>query len=189
MNAVTENRRNKIHPLKLALWVGCSSITMMFIGWTSAYIVRKAAGNWLEFSLPTIFYYSTVVLFVSSITLHLSYINFKKSNEGLYKGLLIFTFILALVFVFMQYEGWVQLKNSGVPFTLNPSGDFIYVLSGMHVAHVLGGVVVLTVAMLHAFYLKFKPTENRINRLELTLNYWHFVDFLWIWLIIIFVTQ
>jgi cytochrome c oxidase subunit III len=189
MEAIIANKRNKIHPLKLALWVGCGSITMMFAGWTSAYVVRKAAGNWLEFSLPSIFYYSTLVLFLSSFTLHFSYLNFKKGNEKSYKLLLFVTMMLAFVFVAMQYNGWKTMQNSGIPFTLNPSGDFIYLLSGVHVAHVLGGVATLVVAMLHAFFLKFKPTESRIARFELTLNYWHFVDFLWIYLIIFFITQ
>jgi len=68
MQAVT--RHNKIHPKKLALWVSIVSLIMMFTALTSAYIVRRAAGNWLEFSIPGIFYVNTLVVVVSSLTLH-----------------------------------------------------------------------------------------------------------------------
>ena len=189
MEATIINRRNKIHPWKFALWIGCASITMMFAAWTSAYVVRHAAGNWLEFRLPNIFFYNSLVLLLSSVTLQFSYISFKKENEKMYKGLLILTAILGLLFVGLQYEGWNQLKNIGVPLTKNPSGDFIYVFSGFHAAHVLGGIAVLAVALTHAFALKFKPTPKRKLRFELTLTYWHFVDLLWVYLITFFVIQ
>ena len=189
MDTTITNKRNKIHPIKFALWLGCGSILMMFAAWTSAYIVRHAAGNWLEFKIPSIFLYNTATIVASSIALHLSYISFKKGNEFAYKGLLILTFLLGIAFVWIQYLGWIELKNIGIPLTKNPSGDFLYALTSMHAAHVLGGVAVLIVAMIHAFALKFKPTPKRQLRLELTLTYWHFVDLLWIYLLVFLSTQ
>ncbi len=192
MNVALENERvykNKIHPYKFALWLGCGSIIMMFAAWTSAYVVRHAAGNWYEFKLPVIFYYNTAVILLSSITLQGCYISFKKSNEYLYKSLLIATFLLGIAFIVLQYQGWFALKNSGVALTRNPSGDFVYVLSGVHALHVLGGLAVLTVALVQAFVLRFRVTAVRKLRLELTLTYWHFVDILWIYLLFFFVLQ
>ena len=183
------NRRNKIHPWRFALWVGCASIMMMFAAWSSAYVVRQAAGNWVEFKIPNMFFISTAVIVLSSITIQLSFINFKKGNEALYKSLLIASFLLGLTFVGLQYQGWTQLKNIGIPLTLNPSGDFFYVLTGFHAAHVLGGIAVLFVALSHAFGLKFQPTQKRQLRFELTLTYWHFVDFLWIYLLTFLILQ
>ena len=81
--------RSKIHPYKFALWAGCASILMMFASLTSAYIVRQAAGNWLEFSLPEVFKISTAVILLSSVALHGSYIAFKRENETMYKALLV----------------------------------------------------------------------------------------------------
>ncbi len=176
--------RNKIHPYKFAVWVGCGSILMMFASLTSAYVVRQAAGNWLEFQLPAIFKMSTLVILLSSATLHASFIAFKKEKEKQYKSLLVVTYLLAILFFVFQYQGWVALSESGVPFTLNPSGDFIYVISWFHAAHVVGGLAALTVALIHAFGLKFKTTPKRKIRFELTLTYWHFVDFLWVYLFI-----
>lgn len=181
--------RNKIHPKKFALWVALASITMMFAALTSAYIVRRAGGNWLEFQLPAIFYYNTVTILASSVTLHLSYRAFKQGNSSLYKLLLLVTFGLGLLFVGLQYEGWTQLEAMGVPLRLNPSGDFIYVISAVHAAHVLGGIATLIVAGMHAFMLPPKVTPARKLRFELTLTYWHFVDFLWLYLLIFLMQQ
>lgn len=180
------SRRNKIHPYKFALWVGCVSMTMMFASLTSAYIVRQAAGNWLEFQLPSVFTFSTVAIVLSSIAMHGAYLSFKNGKEMQYKGLLSLTFLLGMTFLALQFQGWQEMTANGVPFTLNPSGDFVYVLSWMHAAHLIGGVAILTVALIHAFGLKFKVTEKRKLRFQLSYTYWHFVDLLWVYLFLFF---
>lgn len=182
MENVLINKRNKIHPHKFALWAAMASITMMFGAFTSAYIVKQAAGNWLEFSMPMAFYISTLVIICSSITLHISFKSFKDSSESKYKNFLTLSFILGLFFVFLQYQGWTELYKIGVDLKGNVSGSFFYLLSGIHALHVLGGIAALIVAQLHAYTLKFKITDVRINRFDLVLNYWHFVDFLWLYL-------
>lgn len=189
--AVTENttNRSKIDSKKLALLIGCASIVMMFAGLTSAYIVRRAGGNWLEFKLPNIFFINTIVMLLSSVAIHSAYIFFKKGNEVLYKGLLVLSFILGLAFVVLQYQGWLDLTAIGVELTGNPAGSFIYVISGVHAAHVLGGLAAILVAMIQAFSLKYKVTKKRKLRFELTLIYWHFVDFLWVYLLVFFLSQ
>lgn len=181
--------RNRLHPQKFAMWVACASLLMMFTGLTSAYIVRRAAGNWYEFPIPNVFFVSTIAILLSSMLLHTSYLQFKKGNEIAYKIYLLGGFALGIVFLILQYQGWISLKDMGVPLRTNPSGDFVYVISWIHAAHVVGGIAALIVALIHAFSLKFKVTETRKHRFELTLTYWHFVDFLWIYLIVFFVIQ
>ncbi len=176
--------RSKIHPLKFALWISLASILMMFAAFTSAYVVRKAAGNWLDYEIPGVFYLSTIVIILSSITLHGAYLNFNKQKETLYKSLLGATFVLGLLFIILQYQGWMTLFGLGIELSGNPSGSFFYVISGVHAAHVLGGLAVLFVALIHAFGLPFVPSLRRKLRLELSLHYWHFVDLLWIYLLI-----
>jgi cytochrome c oxidase subunit 3 len=184
-----EYNRSKIAPQKFALWVGIASIVMMFGAFTSAYVVRRSAGNWLEFRLPDIFFVNTAVIILSSLTLHYAYVSFKKGNEKWYKGLLITTFVLGILFVVLQYKGWEAMNAIGATFTVNPSSSFIYVISGLHAAHVLGGMAALVVAMVHAFVLPFKPTLRRRQRFELVCQYWHFVDVLWVYLIGFFMVQ
>ncbi len=178
------NTNNRIHPLKFALWIGMASITMMFGAFTSAYVVRQAAGNWLEFPLPNIFFVSTAVLLISSILLHTSFRSFKSQKENLYKFFLVGSFVLGVLFIVLQYEGWVRLFEIGVDLKGNPAGSFLYVITGIHALHVIGGIVALIIAMINAFSLKFKITDKRIINFELTLHYWHFVDLLWVYLLI-----
>lgn len=181
--------RNKIHPHKFALWVGIGSIILMFGSFTSAYIVRRSAGNWLEFKLPDIFFFNTAVIIASSVTLQYAYQSFRKGNEKLYKALLITTFMLGIAFVVFQYKGWEALNAIGATFTANPSSSFVYVISGLHAAHVLGGIAALLVALTHAYVLPFRPTLRRRQRFELVVHYWHFVDALWVYLIMFFMLQ
>jgi len=181
--------RNKIHPLRLALFISCGSILMMFGALTSAYIVRQSAGNWLEFALPTLFYVSTGVLLLSSVTLQACYSAFLKGNAGLYRVLLALTLVLGLAFVILQFQAWEAMFDAGLPLKGNPSPSFVYVLSGLHAAHVLGGLVSLIVAVIHGFRLPVLATPRRKLRLQLTLTYWHFMDFLWIYLLLFFVLQ
>lgn len=190
MSAVTQQyRRNKIHPYQFALWVGLGTIIMMFVALTSAYMVRRAAGNWYEFRLPNIFLVNTVVILLSSWTIHASFNAFKQGREKLYKGLMLATAGLGVAFVILQYQGWVALNAMGATFTINPSSSFVYVISGLHAAHVLGGITVLGVALTHAFVLPFRPTERRQLRFRLTVQYWHFVDLLWVYLLGFFLLQ
>lgn len=184
-----ENNRSKIHPKKFALFVACASMMMMFAGLTSAYIIRQAAGNWLEFSLPKMFYYNTIVMLASSLILQASYSAFKKGNAPLYRGLLVLGFIAGLAFVALQYQAWLAMDMNGVRFDGNPSGSFVYVLSGIHVVHVLAGISAIVVALAHAFFLPMKVTAKRLLRFEMTLIFWHFVDALWIYLLLFFILQ
>jgi cytochrome c oxidase subunit 3 len=181
--------RSKIHPLKFALWVACGSMLMVFASLTSAYVVRHAAGNWLEFQMPNAFFYSTAVILLSSVTLHIAYNAFKNENEKLYKPMLLVSMILALGFLYLQYQGWTGLEEIGLPLKTNASGDFVYALSWLHAGHVLGGIAALLVATIVAFSVKFKVTPKRKLRFELTLTYWHFVDFLWVYLFLFFLLQ
>ena len=186
MLAVAENTRNrsKIDSKKLALLIGCASIVMMFAGLTSAYIVRRAGGNWLEFRLPDLFILSTVVILLSSVTLQFAYNGYKNQNEIPYKVGLIITFILGIAFIILQYSAWMALFSMGVDMKINPSGSFLYVITAVHAAHILGGIAAITVALLHAFTLKFEFTKQRKSRFQLILHYWHFVDILWVYLFV-----
>lgn len=174
--------RQGIYPPLFALWVAMAGIIMMFGALTSAYIVREAAGNWLEFRVPQIFFTSTVLILLSSVALHGSYLSFRKGREWAYKGLLAAAFALGIAFIAVQYKGWQELFAIGVALDGNPGGSFFYVISGIHAAHVLGGIFSLAVALTHAFSLPFRPSERRRRRFQLVVHYWHFVDLLWLYL-------
>ncbi len=182
-NRPSTQTKNKIHPQKFALWIACASIVMMFVGFTSAFVVRRAAGNWLEFDLPNLFFWNAGLIVATSFVLHFSKVAFRNGDFSKYKNLLIVGALMGVAFVVLQYEAWMEMTNSGIFMTGNPAGSFVYVISGVHAAHVLGGLVALTAALFHAFSLKNFVTPQRIHRLDLTVTYWHFVGVLWLYLI------
>jgi cytochrome c oxidase subunit 3 len=183
-DTMTYKGRNRIHPQSFALYAGMASILMMFAALTSAYLVRQAAGNWQEYQVPSIFYISTIVLLSSSACVHYAYSAFGKGKKNKYQIALTFTFILGMAFIVLQYYGWNALYNIGVPLDGNPSGSFFYVISGIHAMHILGGITALGVAVYHAFTLPFEVTAKRKHRFSLVMQYWHFVDVLWLYLFV-----
>ncbi len=189
LSAVNNEYRVGVNPKKFLVWCVIASITMMFAALTSAYIVRKSAGNWLEFEMPYLFFVSTAVILISSLTLHASYKSFLNNKPEQYRLLLLITFVLGIVFLITQYLGWQQLVSVDIHLNTNPSASFLYIISGLHAAHIIGGVAALTVALTHAYRLEYKVTEKRKNRFEMVTSYWHFVDVLWIYLLIFFIVQ
>lgn len=178
------NNFSRVNPQLFSLWVGMASIVMLFGAMTSAYIVKKGAGNWLEFSVPSVFYISTAVIVLSSVTMHAARNAFRRSQEGAYKFLILATFILGLAFLVLQYQGWSQLYGNGVDLKTNVAGSFFYLITWFHAAHILGGIGALLASVINAYSLKFKVTDHRKNRVEMLTHYWHFVDVLWVYLLI-----
>lgn len=184
----TENQVKRIHPHKFTLWVAMGSICMMFAGFTSAYIVKKNQSNFLEFSLPTIFWYSTFVILLSSLTVQLAVTSFKARERNRYKTFITITAILGVLFAVLQAFGFRDLESHGIYLTgpkSNAAASFILIIVGMHALHVLGGVIVLLITLFRAFASKTKNYSS--TPIEIVSTYWHFVDVLWIYLLIFFV--
>jgi cytochrome c oxidase subunit 3 len=182
----TQNQ--KIHPHKLLMWIGIASICMMFAGWTSAFLVRKAQGNWLLFSMPTSFWISTGVVIVSSFTMFLAIKEFKKSNFTKFKLLFNATTLLGIAFMILQLMGFAEMHQAGLNLASSAegvSGSFIYVISSVHILHMLGGVIAMIIMN---FVVKHRIKNNNLssNGLEILGTYWHFVDVLWIYLFLFF---
>ncbi len=182
MSTVVMEQRKRLHPHKFTLWVGIASIVMMFAGLTSAYIVKRNQANWISFELPAMFWYSTAIIIFSSLTLHLSNIAFKQREMTRYRGLVIITLLLGMAFVVTQVMGFQQLWVKGITLTKNVSFSFLYVIVSLHALHVIGGIVALVVLFVKAFSSKVR--NYNIVPLEVISTYWHFVDALWIYLLI-----
>jgi len=180
----TVQQQNKINPLRFLLWLAIAGMIMLFAALTSAYIVRQAAGDWRNINLPTVFWLNTIVILLSSATIHWAYNSHKKNNSSSYKKAVTLTTIMGIAFLVGQYIGWIQLKNNGVYIDGNPAGSFIYIISMVHGIHILGGVIALLITTLRAYTRPFNP--NGLTKVELITTYWHFVDFLWIYLFIFF---
>ena len=177
--------QKKAHPYKFILWVGLGSIIMLFAGLTSAYIVKKGQSNWLDFELPVVFWYSTLVIVLSSVTMQMALKKFKEREMGQYRGFITLTVLLGLVFVATQIMGFSALEANSIALTgprSNSASSFLLVIAGLHILHVVGGVIALAIIFLRAYSVKTK-FYNALP-VELASIYWHFVDILWIYLFV-----
>lgn len=183
---VYENQRNKIHPYKFLLWVAIGSMVMMFAGFTSAYIVKRNQVNWQGFDLPPVFLYSTILLVLSSVTLFFSVRFCRKHQMAAYRRLLLVTTLLGIAFIIMQFMGFKQLGDAGVKLLgqgSNVAGSFIAVIAGMHILHVLGGLIAFIIILAKSFG---RVRNYSALPVEVASTYWNFVDVLWVYLFVFF---
>ncbi|MEI6087725.1 MAG: cytochrome c oxidase subunit 3 [Bacteroidota bacterium] len=184
---VLERESKSIHPHKFVMWVAIGGIVMMFAGLTSAYIVKKNQSSWLQFDLPIQFYYSTAVIVLSSIAMFLSLSAIKVGKIGQYKAMISVTAVLGITFLLMQYLGFKDLQSRNITLVgarSNSAASFLFVITFLHMIHVLGGVIALTLYRVKAN--SKKTTESKVVSVEILSTYWHFVDLLWIYLFLFY---
>jgi len=178
-------KQQRIHPHKFTLWIAIGSIIMMFAGLTSAYIIKSNQANWQDVKTPVIFWYSTAAILLSSLSIQMALRSFKQREMIRYRQLMTVTVLLGALFVTLQVIGFQQIWNSGIQFKgVAGAGQFLYVIFGLHALHVLGGVIVLIVMLLKAFFSNTKTYSS--TGIEVAAIYWHFVDILWIYLLVFF---
>lgn len=175
-----------MHPKKFGLWLFMVSVIMVFGGLTSAYIVRQAEGNWMLFDMPSMFWITTAIILASSGTMHWTYLLVKRDNLEMAKVAISITVILGVAFLVGQWMAYVQMTEGGIHFVPSTSsaisGSFLYVISGLHGAHIISGVIVLLFALVAIF--RFSVHSRSMTRIEMCATYWHFLDGLWLYLFI-----
>ena len=171
-----------MNPKKFGMWLFIGSVVMLFAALTSAYIVRQAEGNWLYFELPTIFTISSIVIFLSSITMHGAYLSAKKDNLEMVKVLITITTVLGLVFLILQFEGWKDLVDKQVYLVGNPSGSFIYIITGLHGLHLISAIIFLLIVMISTY--RYRVHSKNLAQMEMCVTYWHFLGGLWLYLFV-----
>jgi cytochrome c oxidase subunit 3 len=170
------------------MWLGTLSIVMVFAGLTSAYVVRRGAGDWFSIVLPQVFWVSTAVIVFSSVTMNLALYNFRNDKIKAGKIFLAATLFLGLLFAWCQFHGWGELTHNGIYLvqakgqTSLISGSFIYLLSGLHLAHVAGGILALTFTFIKSLLGRYSSAN--VHGLRIASIYWHFLDALWIYLFV-----
>lgn len=172
-----------MHPRKFALWLFIASVIMLFAAWTSAYIVKRGDAGWSEIILPDQFYLNTVIIFLSSISMIWAVRAARVNNFEHVRVAMALTTVLGLAFLggqILAYQEMVALKEF---FTGgNVSHSFIYVISGAHALHVIGGVVFLVLVTMDAF--RNKVHSRAMPRIEMCATYWHFLGVLWVYLFV-----
>lgn len=173
-----------MHPHKFTLWIAMGSLIMMFAGLTSAFIVKSNQVGWKPVSLPNVFWISTIVIVMSSATIIAAQRAFKNRNLATYRLLMIVTLLLGITFIAMQCQGFQALWAQQITFKGSGAGQFLYVIFGLHALHVAGGVIALLVMVTRAFIGRVKVYSS--VPVEIASTYWHFVDLLWIYLLVFF---
>jgi len=183
-NSPSGRRGKKIHPHKFTMWVAIASIVMMFAGLTSAFIVKSNQTNFKLVTIPKIFWVSTAVIIASSITIQVALRSFKQREMNKYRMWIGVTLLLGAAFVLLQWLGFGELWAAGITFKGSGAGQFLYVIFGLHAIHVIGGVIVLMVMFIKAFTGSVKLYSS--VPVEVAATYWHFVDALWLYLLVFF---
>lgn len=168
---------------KPMLWISMASMAMIFAGLTSAYVVRKATGNWTDFALPTQFTISTTLIILSSLFMIVSSVALKKNNIKLASTGIALALVSGLGFGYFQLDAWSYLTEMGIFFTgpsANASGSFLYALTFVHLVHLIGGIIALIVTLTKCVQGKYSA-ESKLG-FELTSIFWHFLGALWLYL-------
>ncbi|MBI2730355.1 MAG: cytochrome c oxidase subunit 3 [Sphingobacteriales bacterium] len=158
---------------------------MMFAGLTSAFIVKSSQAGWQDIETPSLFIYSTLVIIISSVTVQMA-VRAHKQREKMskYRLYITITAFLGALFVALQFFGFSNLWTQGITFRSSISGSFLYVIIGLHALHVIGGVAALLVTFFRAFSRRERVYSS--VGIEIVATYWHFVDLLWIYLVLFF---
>lgn len=190
MNTLEFNkeREKKDRAKKTMLFLGMASIVMVFAALTSAYVVSKSRPDWLnDFNLPSAFLYSTIIMLVSSFTFHMAKVSIKKNNRQLTSIFLALTLMFGILFIALQFKGFSQIVADGYYFTGSESNittSFLYVLVLVHMAHIIGALISLLIVIYNHYKQKYSSTQSL--GIELGAMFWHFLDFLWLYLFLFF---
>lgn len=173
---------------KMMLWFGIVSLIMTFAGWTSAYIVSSSREDWMEdFQLPAAFWYSTGILLMSSLTYILALRSVRRGQQRAGSLWLGMTLLAGLAFIYSQFTGFSQMIGYGYYFTgptSNITLSYLFLIAAVHIAHVVAGLISLVVVVVKQLQGKYGP--GRMLGMELGSTFWHFLDLLWVYLMLFF---
>jgi cytochrome c oxidase subunit 3 len=188
MMTAEEYNSRKGQTYKLLLYFGMLSMVMTFAGLTSAYVVSTSRPDWLnDFKMPTPFFISTLLMILSSLTIHSAKTKIKKDDRKSTTLMLFLTLILAVGFILSQFYGFSEIINQGYYFTGSESTvttSFLYIVTILHIAHLAGGMIALLIIIYNHFKQKYNSTQS--IGIELGAIFWHFLDILWILLFLFF---
>jgi cytochrome c oxidase subunit 3 len=182
IEVIRDRKEFSVNPSKFIVWLFIVTIVMLFAALTSAYLVKQGEGNWLHFDLPQMFWISSGIILLSSISMQFAYIAAKKDHIPKIKIFLSLTLLLGLAFLSGQYMSWGELVQQDVFFVGNPAGSFIYVLTGLHGFHLISGIIFLLFILYSAF--KYRIHSKNMTWMVMSTTYWHFLGALWLYLFI-----
>lgn len=181
---IQEEKEKTAKSHKMILLFAMLSMFMMFAGLTSAYLVSASRKDWIhEMIVPPAFMVSTLLIVMSSVTIHFAKLAMRRDDRKNTTVFLLVTLALGLGFVFFQFQGFSQLVANGYFLTGSSSSvttSFLYVLTILHLAHLFAGIISLLIVIYNHFKQKYNASQ--MTGIELGAMFWHFLDFLWVYL-------
>jgi cytochrome c oxidase subunit III len=171
-----------IHPARFGLWLFIAASIMLFAAFTSAYIVRAAAGDWMRISVPAVMWLGTAALIMSSISIHAALVSIRKNNFTAFMRGMVLSVLFGGLFVGGQFAGWSVLRETGIYVGTNASSSFFFMLTAAHAVHLAGGMAALLYVTVKGIRRKFNADDHL--GVELCATYWHFLDALWVYLLL-----
>ena len=182
------------HPYNILMALSVISLTVLFLSLTAAFTYNRLQTSLPPIKLPVIFLFNTIVLLGSSFTIIAAKKAYLADDTAKYQRALTATMILSLLFLCLQIAGWQQLFNQEIFINSSNYAGYLYVISGLHFFHVIAGIPFLAL-FLHTAYKRmqdpvsvmvyFSDPQKRL-KLRLLTMYWHFLDALWIYLVLFF---
>lgn len=174
-------------PFGFMLWLGVVGSSLLFLGIFVAYLVRMHGHGGQFIALPDMFWLSTLVILFSSILLHEANLAFQQERFLHYRLFLGATLVLGITFMLLQASGWMEMIENGFLVYENTTIGLVYLLTGLHLLHILAGVIYLGLifqkAVKNRSYVDsfvYSVNAPNILKLKLITRYWHFVDALWL---------
>jgi cytochrome c oxidase subunit 3 len=169
-------------PRRFGLWLFLGTLSMLFVGFTSAYVVRRAGDDWAPIPTPGVLWVNGAVLIASTVALEIARRRLRGWDLVGTQGWLALTGALGGLFLVGQLLAWRALAAQGVFLATNPHSSFFYVLSGLHALHLAGGLIWFAAAMWNVRRMAYTPGEDA---LALFATYWHFLTVLWAYLFVL----
>lgn len=189
------NERNYlIHPKQILIILVIAAVTMLFVAFSISYLYNRIQSGIPPVKLPVLFYINTLFLLASSYTLFLAKKAYLKDQTERYKVLIGATIISSMVFLALQFLAWQQMQSMNIFIDAANTGSYMYLISATHFIHVIGGLPFLIVFFVNAIkkmktpvsVLVYFSDEDKKRDLQLLSIYWHYIDILWIYLVLFF---
>lgn len=169
-----------VAPATAALWAVLATVLMLFAGFSSAYMVRRAGPDWVPIYAPPILWINTALLLFSSVALEIAKTSRKFGRQSAFRGWFLMAVGLGAAFVVGQWTAWRELAEQGIFLPTSPHGSFFYMLSAVHLVHVIGGMLALAVVFARRWSVAGKAAAG--DPVNLCAVYWHLVTGIWVYL-------
>lgn len=191
---MSQNKNYLVHPQVISMSLLIAGVTFLFLAFSGSYIYSRVQAGTPAIQLPWLFYLNTLILIASSYVLTRCKQEYLNDDTTGYMRSLALTLALSLAFLVLQIIAWLQLFNSGVLVNQDNMASFVYLISAVHFAHVIVGIPFLALFLYTAQKRMKEPVSvlvyfsdpDKARKLKLLTIYWHFLDILWIYLVVFF---